>query len=128
MPESSVVDMRAPGNEINGHLKAQGLLVSKGSMVDATIIHAPSSTKNQDKARDPGMHQTKKGNQWYFGMKIHVGADVDSGAVHTVEVTAATEADSNLLPKLLRPEDEAQVNMLVGLANLYMLRRRLMVA
>lgn len=92
--------------EINGHLKAQGLLVSKGSMVDATIIHAPSSTKNQDKARDPEMHQTKKGNQWYFGMKVHVGADVDSGAVHTVEVTAANEADINLLPKLLRPEDE----------------------
>lgn len=93
-------------DEINSHLKAQGLLVSKGSMVDATIIHAPSSTKNQDKARDPEMHQTKKGNQWYFGMKIHVGADVDSGAVHTVEVTAANEADINLLPKLLRPEDK----------------------
>lgn len=93
-------------DEINGHLKAQGLLVSKGSMVDATIIHAPSSTKNQDKARDPEMHQTKKGNQWYFGMKIHIGADVDSGAVHTVEVTPANEADINLLPKLLRPEDE----------------------
>lgn len=92
--------------EINGHLKAQGLLVSKGSMVDATIIHAPSSTKNQEKARDPEMHQTRKGNQWYFGMKIHIGADVDSGAVHTVEVTAANEADINLLPKLLRQEDE----------------------
>lgn len=92
--------------EINGHLKARGLLVSKGSMVDATIIHAPSSTKNQDKARDPEMHQTKKGNQWYFGMKIHIGADVDSGAVHTVEVTPANEADISLLPKLLRPEDE----------------------
>ncbi len=92
--------------EINGHLKARGLLVSKGSMVDATIIHAPSSTKNQDKARDPEMHQTKKGNQWYFGMKIHTGADVDSGAVHTVEVTPANEADISLLPKLLRPEDE----------------------
>lgn len=92
-------------NEINSHLKAQGLLVSKGSMVDATIIHAPSSTKNQDKARDPEMHQTKKGNQWYFGMKIHVGADVDSGAVHSVEVTPANEADITLLPKLLRPED-----------------------
>ena len=92
--------------EINRHLKAQGLLVSKGSMVDATIIHAPSSTKNQDKARDSEMHQTKKGNQWYFGMKIHVGADVDSGAVHTVEVTAANEADITVLPKLLRPEDE----------------------
>ena len=92
--------------EINRHLKAQGLLVSKGSMVDATIIHAPSSTKNQDKARDPEMHQTKKGKQWYFGMKIHIGADVDSGAVHTVEVTAANEADITVLPKLLRPEDE----------------------
>jgi transposase, IS5 family len=93
-------------NKINTHLKAQGLLVSKGSMVDATIIHAPSSTKNQDQARDPEMHQTKKGNQWYFGMKIHVGADVDSGAVHSIEVTAANEADITLLPKLLRPEDE----------------------
>ena len=93
-------------NAINEHLKAQDLLMSKGTMVDATIIHAPSSTKNQDKARDPEMHQTKKGNQWYFGMKIHVGADVDSGAVHTVEVTAANEADINLLPKLLRPEDQ----------------------
>ena len=93
-------------DEINSHLKAQGLLVSKGSMVDATIIHAPSSTKNQGKGRDPEMHQTKKGNQWYFGMKIHVGADVDSGAVHTVEVTAANEADITLLPKLLRPEDK----------------------
>ncbi len=193
--------------EINAHLRSQGLLVSKGTMVDATIIHAPSSTKNQEQARDPEMHQTRKGNQWYFGMKVHVGADVDSGAVHTVEVTAANEADINLLPKLLRSEDKvifadagytsdeykrgsrqlglrwcvqdkrkpghnlsssqrkrnrkqssirarvehvfrvikrqfgfiktryrglkknaAQVNMLVGLANLYMLRRRLMAA
>lgn len=93
--------------EINSHLKAQGLLVSKGSMVDATIIHAPSLTKNQDNSRAPEMHQTKKGNQWYFRMKIHVGADVDSGAVHSVEVTAANEADITLLPKLLRTEDEA---------------------
>lgn len=91
---------------INSHLKAQGLLVSKGSMVDATIIHAPSSTKNQEQARDPEMHQTKKGNQWYFGMKIHVGADVDSGAVHSVEVTPANEADITLLPKLLRQDDQ----------------------
>ena len=91
--------------EINAKLKAQGLLISKGTMVDATIIHAPTSTKNRDKTRDPDMHQTKKGKQWYFGMKIHVGADVDSGAVHTVEVTAANEADINALPKLLREED-----------------------
>ena len=59
--------------EINAHLKDQGLLVSKGSMVDATLIHAPSSTKNQEQARDPEMHQTRKGKQWYFGMKVHIG-------------------------------------------------------
>ena len=69
---------------VNGLLKAKGLLVSQGTMVDATIIHAPSSTKNAKGERDPEMHQTKKGNQWYFGMKIHIGADVDSGAVHSV--------------------------------------------
>lgn len=91
---------------INAHLKARGLLVSKGTMVDATLIHAPSSTKNREQARDPEMHQTKKGKQWYFGMKVHVGADVDCGAVHTVEVSAANEADINVLPKLLRAEDE----------------------
>jgi len=77
---------------INAHLKTQGLLVSKGTMVDATLIHAPNSTKNREQARDPEMNQTKKGKQWYFGVKIHVGADVDCGAVHTVEVTAANEA------------------------------------
>ena len=92
--------------EINAHLKDQGLLVSKGSMVDATLIHAPSSTKNQEQARDPEMHQTKKGKQWYFGMKVHVGADVDSGAVHSVAVTAANEADIDVLPQLLRADYE----------------------
>jgi len=91
---------------VNDHLKAQGLLVSKGTMVDATIVHAPSSTKNQDQQRDPDMHQTKKGNQWYFGMKIHVGADVNSGAVHSVTVTAANTADIVELPKLLREDDQ----------------------
>ncbi|MCD2451133.1 IS5 family transposase [Methylicorpusculum oleiharenae] len=91
---------------VNDHLKNQGLLASKGTMVDATIIHAPSSTKNQDQTRDPDMHQTKKGNQWYFGMKIHVGADVNSGAVHSVTVTAANTADIEELPKLLREDDQ----------------------
>lgn len=91
---------------INAHLKEQGLLVSQGTMVDATIIHAPSSTKNKDKARDPDMHQTRKGNQWYFGMKIHVGADVDSGAVHSVTTTAANVADITELPNLLREDDQ----------------------
>ena len=74
-------------------------------MVDATIIHAPSSTKNKDKARDPDMHQTRKGRQWYFGMKIHIGAEVNSGAVHTVTTTAAHVADIAELPKLLRKDD-----------------------
>jgi len=92
--------------EINNHLQEKGLLVSKGSMVDATIIHAPSSTKNADKQRDPEMHQTRKGNQWYFGMKIHVGADVNSGGVHSVTVTPANQADISELPNLLRESDE----------------------
>jgi len=92
---------------INAHLKANGLLVSKGTMVDATIVHAPSSTKNQDKARDPDMHSTQKNGQWYFGMKIHIGADVNSGAVHSVTVTPANTADITELPKLLREDDEA---------------------
>ncbi|QOJ21763.1 MAG: IS5 family transposase [Gammaproteobacteria bacterium] len=95
---------------INAHLKTQGLLVSKGTMVDATLIHAPSSTKNREQARDPEMHQTKKGKQWYFGMKVHVGADVDCGAVHAVKITATNEADINVLPKLLRAEDEVIFN------------------
>lgn len=90
---------------VNGLLKAKGLLVSQGTMVDATIIHAASSTKNAKGERDPQMHQTKKGNQWYFGMKIHIGADVDSGAVHSVSVTAANRADIGELPHLLRPDD-----------------------
>lgn len=91
---------------VNDHLKAQGLLMSKGTMVDATIIHAPSSTKNARKQRDAEMHQTKKGKQWFFGAKIHVGADVDSGAVHSVTVTAANTADIQELLHLLRAEDE----------------------
>jgi IS5 family transposase len=90
---------------VNDHLKERGLLISKGTMVDATIIHAPSSTQNQDKTRDPDMHQTKKGNQWYFGMKLHVGADVNSGAVHSVTVTPANTADIEELPNLLREGD-----------------------
>jgi len=92
---------------VNDHLKSQGLLVSQGTMVDATIVHAPTSTKNRDQARAPDMHPTKKGNQWYFGMKIHVGADVNSGAVHSVTVTSANTADILELPRLLREDDQA---------------------
>jgi len=80
-------------------------MVSQGTMVDATIIEAPTSTKNKDKARDPDMHSARKGKQWHFGMKIHVGADVDSGAVHTVTTTSANVADIDELPKLLRDDD-----------------------
>ena len=74
---------------INADLAARGLLLREGTLVDATLIAAPSSTKNQKRERDPAMHQTKKGNQWYFGMKAHIGADRDSKLVHTVVVTAA---------------------------------------
>ena len=78
---------------INGYLGERGLLLRQGSIVDATIIHAPSSTKNKDGKRDPEMHQTKKGNQWYFGMKAHIGVDADSGLVHTVRGTSANVSD-----------------------------------
>lgn len=91
---------------VNEHLRTQGLQISKGTMVDATLIAAPPSTKNAEETRDPEMRQTRKGNQWYFGMKIHVGADVNSGTAHTVTVTAANEADITQLPALLRDSDE----------------------
>ena len=79
--------------EINAHLRERGLMMREGTMVDATIINAPTSTKNRDKARDPEMHQTKKRNQWYHGMKAHIGADAESGLVHSTHYTAANESD-----------------------------------
>lgn len=91
---------------INAHLKANGLPVSKGAMVDAALIHAPSPTKNQGKARDPDMRPTQKNGQWYFGMKIHIGADVNSGAAHSVTVTPANTADITGPPALLREGDK----------------------
>ena len=78
---------------INDMLATQGLMLRAGSVVDATLISAPSSTKNAGGKRDPAMHQTKKGNQWHFGMKAHIGADADSGLVHTVRGTAANVND-----------------------------------
>jgi len=78
---------------INAHLAQQGLLLKEGTVVDATIIAAPSSTKNRDGKRDPEMHQTKKGNQWHFGMKEHIGVDAESGLTHTVVTTAANVGD-----------------------------------
>ena len=91
---------------INGQLAAQGLLLKEGTIADATILSAPSSTKNREKARDPEMHQTKKGNQWYFGMKAHIGADSQSGLVHTVTGTAAHVADITETDKLLHGEEQ----------------------
>ncbi len=75
--------------EINAHLADKGLLMRAGTIVDATIIAAPNSTKNEGNMRDPEMHQAKKGNQWHFGMKAHIGVDAQSGLVHTVLGTAA---------------------------------------
>ena len=79
--------------EINAHLEAQGLRFREGTIVDATIIEAPSSTKNRAKERDPEMHQTKKGNQWHFGMKAHIGVDYETGIVHSMTATAANVHD-----------------------------------
>jgi IS5 family transposase len=78
---------------INDMLATKGLMLRTGTVVDATLISAPSSTKNASGERDPAMHQTKKGNQWHFGMKAHIGADADSGLVHTVRGTAANVND-----------------------------------
>jgi IS5 family transposase len=86
---------------VNEYLALCGVRVSTGTIVDATIIHAPSSTKNGEGKRDPEMHQVKKGNQWYFGMKAHVGVDSKQGIVHSAEATAANIADSKMLPELL---------------------------
>jgi len=90
--------------EINGHLRARQLLLKEGTLVDATIIAAPPSTKNADKARDPEMHQTKKGNEWHFGMKAHIGTDLQ-GLVHTVVGTAANVADVACAHLLLHGEE-----------------------
>ncbi len=91
---------------VNADLCRKGLMLKRGTMVDATIIAAPSSTKNADNARDPEMHQTKKGNQWFFGMKAHIGADVDSGLVHTVTTTAANVADVTQTEALLHGKEK----------------------
>jgi len=90
---------------INAQLAEKGLLMRQGTIVDATIIAAPSSTKNSTGERDPEMHQTKKGNQWHFGMKAHIGADADSGLVHTVVGTAANVNDVTQAHLLLHGEE-----------------------
>jgi IS5 family transposase len=98
---------------ISADLAARGLLLREGTLVDATLIAAPPSTKNQKRERDPEMHQTKKGNQWYFGMKAHIGADRDSKLVHTLVVTAANVADVTKTAELLHGR-ETQVHADAG--------------
>jgi len=98
---------------INADLAARGLMMRAGTLVDATLLAAPPSTKNKEKKRDPEMHQTRKGNQWYFGMKAHIGADRDSKLVHTVVVTAANVADITQTAELLHGQ-ETQVHADAG--------------
>jgi len=93
--------------EVGAMLEERGLLMRQGTIVDATIIAAPPSTENKQKSGDPEMPQTKKGNQWHFGMKAHVGVDVASGLVHTVKGTAANEADITRTAALSHGEEEA---------------------
>ncbi len=90
---------------VNLHLQGRGVRITTGTIVDATILHAPSSTKNREQQRDPEMHQTKKGNQWYFGMKAHVGVDSKTKIIHTAVATAANVADCAVLPDLLHGEE-----------------------
>lgn len=92
--------------DVSSRLEKAGLIMHGGTIVDATIINAPSSTKNKEGKRDPEMHQTKKGNQWYHGMKIHSGVDAGSGYVHTITATSANVHDIDEATKLIREDDE----------------------
>ena len=87
--------------EIKEHLESQGLRLQEGTIVDASIIEEPSSTKNRAGARDPEMHQVKKGNEWHFGMKVHIGVDAQTGVVHSVATTPANVHDVTETPRLL---------------------------
>lgn len=91
--------------QVNEGLAARGLKVGTGTIVDATLISAPSSTKNAERARDPDMHQTRKGNQWYFGMKLHIGVDSRTGLAHSAAVTAANVHDKHLIEDLLHGDE-----------------------
>ena len=90
---------------VKAYLKANGMAMKQGTIIDATLIAAPSSTKNEKGERDPEMHQTKKGNQWYFGMKVHIGVDKDTGLIHSVETTAANVHDLTPAAELLHGEE-----------------------
>ncbi len=86
---------------MKAHLKANGMAIKQGTIIDATLIAAPSSTKNKKGERDSEMHQTKKGNQWYFGMKVYIGVDKDNGLIHSIEMTSANVHDPTLAAELL---------------------------
>ena len=96
---------RAIFERVNVLLASRGLKVAGGTMVDATIIHAPSSTKNASNSRDPEMHQTRKGNPWYFGMKLHIGADTLSGLIHSATTAADNVHDSQRPTQLLHGQE-----------------------
>jgi IS5 family transposase len=90
---------------VKAHLKANGMAMKQGTIIDATLIAAPSSTKNKKGERDPEMHQTKKGNQWYFGMKVHIGVDKENGLIHSIETTSANVHDLTPASELLHGEE-----------------------
>ena len=92
-------------DRVNEHLASKGIKIATGTIVDATIIHAPSSTKNEKKERDPAMRQTRKGQQWYFGLKAHIGMDSKTNVVHSVCTSAASVSDCHMLPALLHGEE-----------------------
>lgn len=92
--------------EINQHLNSEGLILREGSIIDASIISAPSSTKNKSGKRDPEMHQTKKGNEWHFGMKMHIGVDDGLGMIHSLSTTAANAHDITESDSLLHGEEK----------------------
>jgi IS5 family transposase len=91
---------------VKAHLSTRGMTMRQGTIVDATLIAAPSSTKNREGKRDPEMRQTKKGNQWYYGMKVHIGVDKDSGLIHSVVTTAANVHDLPPAAELLHGDEE----------------------
>jgi IS5 family transposase len=91
---------------VKAHLSARGMTMRQGTIVDATLITAPSSTKNKEGTRDPEMHPTKKGTQWYYGMKVHIGVDTDSGMIHAFVSTPANVQDLTPAPELLNGDEE----------------------
>ena len=106
----ALLNEKGLAEQIFGHVKQlldeTGKIMHGGTIVDATIIDAPSSTKNKDGKRDPEMHQVKKGNEWYFGERLHIGVDSGTGYIHSIEVTAANVSERDVVTKLLREDDE----------------------